>query len=322
MDHTPRTDAATTIPNEPSNPARIIAFMNQKGGVGKTTAVVNIAAALAERGKRVLVVDLDPQAHATLHLGIEADESSEQPPALYDLLLAPSGLGEDPVDAASVIVQARPNLALIPGSTDQAAIEAELADAPRRHERLALALAPVRSNYDYVLLDCPPSLGMLTLNGLAAAREIIVPMLAHFLALQGVGKLLETVSLVAQGINQKLRVSGVLLSQHDENTNHAREVVADLSAFLRDSAQQDVPWAGASLIRPAIRRNIKLAEAPSFGQTIFEYEPTCKGAKDFQAVAQVLIDQWDRYLERRAAAHSTVEPKAAPETAAQPATDA
>lgn len=319
MDNEPRKEAATldspsanqqhTKP-APSHPARVIAFMNQKGGVGKTTAVVNIAAALAQRGKRVLIADLDPQAHATLHLGIEPEADQTQP-ALYDLLLNPPEVDQSPVDPAAVVIQARPNLALLPGSTDQAAIEADLANAPRRHERLALALKPILPRYDYVLLDCPPSLGMLTLNGLTAAREIIVPMLAHFLALQGVGKLLETVSLVAQQINPKLRVTGVLLSQHDENTNHAKEVVADLSAFLRDSAQQNVPWAGAALLRPAIRRNIKLAEAPSFGQTVFEYEPTCKGAKDFQQVADLLITQWERYLQRRATQAPALEQKPA-----------
>lgn len=295
--------------------SRVMAFMNQKGGVGKTTTVVNLAAALAELGKPTLVIDMDPQAHATLHLGVDAEDA---PASVYDLLL-----NEAPTeaDALQSVVEARPNLGLIPAVTDQAAIETELASAPQRHLRLRQAVDHLLPRYEYVLIDCPPSLGLLTLNGLAAAREVIVPMQAHFLALQGVGKLLETVSLVARDINPKLRVSGVVLSMHEENTRLSKEIVADLEQFFKDSLKQDVPWKGARVLRPAIRRNIKLAESPSFGQTIFEYARWCPGAIDYAQLASNITTEWDRFVERRGPKPGTptsIEPKPA-QTAHAPA---
>lgn len=283
-----------------------MAFMNQKGGVGKTTTVVNLAAALAELGKSTLIIDMDPQAHATLHLGVEVGEDH---PSVYDLLLSEES---DPIDARQAVVKTRENLGMLPAVTDQAAVETELANAPQRHLRLRNAIQPLLGEYEYVLIDCPPSLGLLTLNGLAASREVIVPMQAHFLALQGVGKLLETVSLVAREINPKLRVSGVVLSMHEENTRLSKEIVADLEQFFRDSLEQDVPWKGARVLRPAIRRNIKLAECPSFGQTIFEYARWCPGAMDYAKLASNIATEWDRFVERRGlhgAARQAVEPK-------------
>ncbi len=286
--------------------SRVMAFMNQKGGVGKTTTVVNLAAALAELGKSTLVIDMDPQAHATLHLGVEAESGAA---SVYDLLLNEQPSEQDALDA---VVQARPNLGLIPAVTDQAALETELASAPHRHLRLRRALDHLLPRYEYVLIDCPPSLGLLTLNGLAAAREVVVPMQAHFLALQGVGKLLETVSLVAKDINPKLRVSGVVLSMHEENTRLSKEIVADLEQFFKDSMRQDVPWKGARVLRPAIRRNIKLAECPSFGQTVFEYARWCPGAVDYAKLAGNLASEWDTFLSRRGlTGSSSVEPKPA-----------
>lgn len=270
---------------------RTAALLNQKGGVGKTTTTVNLAAALADMGRPTLLVDLDPQAHATIHLGIETDPSST---TVYDVLL-------DPAVTPGAVVRTRENLAVLPAEVDLAAAETELSGAPDRNDRLRRALATLDGEFEFVLMDCPPSLGLLTLNALTAAREVVVPMQAHFLALQGVGKLLETVQLISRDVNPTIRVSGVVLCAHDEKTNHAREVVADLERFFTESREQPVPWRGARVYQPPIRRHIKLAECPSFGQTIFEYAPGLAGASDYRALAESFLAEWDLMLERRRA---------------------
>jgi chromosome partitioning protein len=267
-----------------------MALMNQKGGVGKTTTTVNLAAALAKAGRPTLVVDLDPQAHATLHLGVDPGTLAT---SVYDVLM------DEQAEVASIIQQTRENLALLPSQTDLAAVETELANAPDRQRRLERALAKVSDRYEFILLDCPPSLGLLTLNGLAAAREVLIPMQAHFLALQGVGKLLETVALVSQAVNPRLKVTGVVLCMHDTSSTHTREVVADLDSFFEAAREKDTPWRYARVLRPPVRRNIKLAEGPSFGQTIFEYAPTATGAEDYAKLAEVLLREWDAMLVKR-----------------------
>jgi chromosome partitioning protein len=259
---------------------RIIALINQKGGVGKTTTTVNLGAALALLGQRVLIVDLDPQAHATLFLGIDPGAVQR---SVYDLMLD----WDD--DLSRAITPVRERLWVVASETDLAAAEAELVSESDRHRRLSRALAHLQPQFDFVLIDCPPSLGLLTVNGLAAAREVIIPMQAHFLALQGVSKLLETVRLVRWKINPLLRVTGVVVCMHDAQATHTQEVVSDIGAFLEQARGQDVPWNRAQVFRPFIRRNIKLAESPSFGQTIFDYAPQAAGAQDYQSLAESIL---------------------------------
>ncbi|MGD9692523.1 MAG: ParA family protein [Phycisphaerales bacterium] len=278
----------------PSNvPTRSLALINQKGGVGKTTTTVNLAAALALAGKSTLLIDLDPQAHATLHLGVEPSSTTA---SVYDVLLDPSRS-----TVTSAVVNVRPNLDLLPAEVDLAAAESELANEPDRHNRLSTALSHLQNKYDFLLIDCPPSLGLLTLNALATAREVVVPMQAHFLALQGLSKLLETVSLVARSANPRLRISGVVLCMHEDVTKLSREVVADLESFFAEARKEgapDLPWRNARVYRPPVRRNIKLAECPSFGQTIFEYAPSAPGAQDYKDLAASVIAEWDAVLSR------------------------
>ena len=279
------------MPEDSTKPVRLIALMNQKGGVGKTTTTVNLAAAIARAGRRTLVVDLDPQAHASLHLGVDADTLTS---SVYDVLIDPNA------DVRAAIRPVSDMLHVLPAQTDLAAAETELADAPDRQRRLERALASLGETYEFILLDCPPSLGLLTVNALTAAREVIIPMQAHFLALQGVGKLLETVRLISKGVNPRLRVTGIVLCMHDPSSTHTREVVGDLEAFFEAARAQESPWRFARVLRPAIRRNIKLAECPSFGKTIFDYAPDAPGAADYGALAEILIKEWDALLQRRA----------------------
>lgn len=271
-------------------PVRTIALMNQKGGVGKTTTTVNLAASFALAGRPTLVIDLDPQAHASLHLG--ADPSALER-SVYDVLLDPEN------DPASALIEVKPNLFLLPAVTDLAAAEIELASAPDRLQRLEKALNILAGRFEFVMIDCPPSLGLLTLNGLTVAREVLIPMQAHFLALQGVGKLLETVRLVTKSANQRLKVLGVILCMHDPASTHVREVVADLEKFFEDGRSQETPWRFARVLRPPIRRNIKLAECPSFGQTIFDYAPQAPGAEDYKALGAQMLREWDALLAKR-----------------------
>jgi chromosome partitioning protein len=260
---------------------RRISVINQKGGVGKTTSTVNAGAALAQMGKRVLLIDLDPQAHLTLHLGV--DVADDQPTA-YDVLTQSMPLRE-------VVVEARENLMILPADIDLAGAEAELISVMGREIVLREALAPVMHEYDFIMIDCPPSLGVLTINALAASTEVLIPLQAQFFALQGLSKLLDTVTLVRQRINTDLLVSGVVLCIHESATRLGNEVVADLMQFLDGARGTDVPWSDACLFKTRIRRNIKLAEASSFGQTVIEYAPKSHGACDYSNLARELLGE-------------------------------
>ncbi|MCP4759707.1 MAG: ParA family protein [Planctomycetes bacterium] len=262
---------------------RVVAIINQKGGVGKTTTTANLGAALARSGVKTCLIDLDPQAHLSLHFGVKCgpDDST-----IYDLLL------DSEVQASDVAVEVEPNLDLIPAETDLAAAETDLAAVTDRQDRLNRALKATDDRWDVVLIDCPPSLGVLTINALGAATEVFVPMQAHFLALQGVGKLLETVGLVCGSVNPGLRVTGIVLCMHETQTTLAKEVVEDLRAFLEGCRSQSVPWQTCRVLSPPVRRNIKLAEAPSFGQSILNYDSGCRGAQDYLALAESVIEMW------------------------------
>ncbi len=255
---------------------RRIAVLNQKGGVGKTTSTVNLAAALAADGHRTLVLDLDPQAHATLHLGLLPGRSG---PSLYDVLTQGMPL-------ADVRHEVAPNLSICGSHIDLAAAEVELIGTVGREVILRDALDADDRTFDYVLMDCPPSLGILTLNALCAAREVFIPLQAHFLALHGLSKLLETIQLVSRRVNRDLKVSGVVLCLYDAGTRLGGEVVDDLDKYFDGSKRNGAsPWADARLFRTRIRRNIRLAECPSFGQSIFQYAPSSRGAEDYASLA-------------------------------------
>ncbi|MBN1342902.1 MAG: AAA family ATPase [Phycisphaerae bacterium] len=254
---------------------RRIAVINQKGGVGKTTTTVNLGAALARRGYRVLLIDLDPQGHLTLSLGLDLEASS---PTTYDLLTRSVSLSQ---------ARRRVNDALwcVGSHIELAAAEPELMGVVGREMILRDAIEAEPDAYDYILMDCPPSLGLLTLNALAAAKEVFVPVQPHFLALQGMGNLLKTVSLLSQRINPELRVTGILLCMFESGTRLAGEVVEELESFLSQAGRASMPWANARLFDTRVRRNIKLAESPSYGQTIFDYAPTSHGAIDYECLA-------------------------------------
>jgi chromosome partitioning protein len=254
---------------------RRIAVLNQKGGVGKTTTTVNLAAALANAGKKTLVLDLDPQAHATIHLGLLPGRSG---PSLYEVLT-------QGVPLAQVRREVAPNLSICGSHIDLAAADFELAGTVGREVILRDALDAEGGEYDYVLMDCPPSLGVLTLNALCSAKEVIIPLQAHFLALHGLSKLLETVHLVSKRINRDLKVSGVVLCLYDSGTRLGGEVIEDLDRYFDGRRGTPAPWADARVFKTRIRRNIRLAECPSFGQSIFQYAPTSRGAEDYASLA-------------------------------------
>lgn len=255
---------------------KVIAVLNQKGGVGKTTTVVNTAAALAGTGLRTAVLDFDPQAHLTIHLGVEPEKVSS---GSYRLLTQSAKFEEE-------ISLVRPNLWLLPANINLVGAESELVSVVGRETILREALQSVRDSFDYVFIDCPPSLGLLTLNALAAAEEVLIPLQPHFLALQGFGKLLQTVELVNKRINPNLKVKWILLCMFDSRASLPNEVRADIEQFLNNARTTNCAWAEAQVLPVYIRRNIKLAEAPSYGKTIFEYEPSCHGAEDYKKVAE------------------------------------
>ncbi len=245
--------------------SRIIAISNQKGGVGKTTTAVNLAAALARAGRPTLLVDLDPQGNASSGLGYPRD-SVEHGVAEAVLGLHPTSQG--------IIETTQEGLDLLPATPALVGVEVELVNVPNRERRLAIALADLPRAYEYVIVDCPPSLGLLTLNALVAADSVLVPLQAEYYAMEGLGELIRTISAVRRGPNPRLVREGIVVTMHDARTNLCREV-----------EQQARSVFGAEVFDTVIPRAVRLAEAPSFGKTIFAYEPTSKAAVAYTTLA-------------------------------------
>lgn len=248
---------------------KIIAFANQKGGVGKTTSAVNIAAGVAALGKKVLLCDFDPQGNATS--GVGADKNAEK--TVYDIIM-----GENPYEA--LVKTEFENLDCIPSSVSLAGAELEIADMPRRETLLKSALDMLRLDYDYIFIDCPPSLGLLTINAFCAADGVIVPMQCEYFALEGLSQLMRTLQLVKKKYNPKLSLDGIVVTMFDGRLNLSLQVLEEIKNFLP-----------GKLFRTPVPRNVRLSEAPSYGMPIMYYDKHSKGAKAYTEISKELIER-------------------------------
>ncbi|RJQ07646.1 MAG: ParA family protein [Bacillota bacterium] len=250
---------------------KVIAFANQKGGVGKTTTSVNLGACLAELGKRLLIVDLDPQGHVSSGLGIEKSKISR---CMYDVIISGLPLRE------IIVPTAFANLWVAPSTIDLAGAELELVPAISRETRLRDALADYRDDYDFLFVDCPPSLGLLTVNALTAADAILVPIQCEYYALEGLSQLMNTIHLVRTHLNPDLQLEGVLLTMYDSRTNLSAEVEGEVKKYFREKVYETI-----------IPRTVRLSEAPSHGLPIIAYDPKSKGAEVYMALAREVSDR-------------------------------
>ena len=250
--------------------AHTVAIANQKGGVGKTTTAVNLAASLAIAERRTLLLDADPQGNATSGLGIAKHELEI---SLYDVMVE-----DRPAREVVLPVAGLPHLSVLPATQDLVGAELQLVERSARESALRRVLEQVESDYDYIVIDCPPSLGLLTLNVLAAANAVLIPIQCEYYGLEGISQLLNTIRLVQQNFNPSLAISGVLLTMYDARLNLCRQVAEDAKEYF-----------GAKMFMTAIPRNVRLAEAPSFGKPILLYDVQSVGAKSYIAVAQELM---------------------------------
>jgi len=248
---------------------KVIAIANQKGGVGKTTTSINLAASIAALGKRALIVDIDPQGNTTSGLGINKADVDK---CIYDVLI-------DEVPAEQVVVTTSvENLYLIPATIQLAGVEIELSQAISRELRLKRALLPLRDRFDYIFVDCPPSLGIITLNALTAAESVLIPIQCEFYALEGLGQLLNTIRIVQKHLNKSLEIEGVLLTMFDARTNLSVQVMEEVKKYFQ-----------SKVYRTVIPRNVRLSEAPSHGQPITTYDARSRGAECYLELAKEVV---------------------------------
>lgn len=266
---TPARQAEELVPADKPRLGRAYAIANQKGGVGKTTTAINLSACLANLGQRVLLVDLDPQANATSGLGIDKFSVSR---SSYEVII-----GEVPVGEA-IIANHRPGLDVLPSSPALAGAEVELVSVAQREYRLSRNLQPAYQHYNQVIIDCPPSLGMLTVDALCAAHRVVVPVQCEYLALEGLAHLMRTIALVRQSFNSGLRIAGVVMTMFDSRVNLAVQVVEEVRRHFPRVVYQTV-----------IPRSVRLAEAPSFGRSIIEHDPNSRSAAAYLALAQEVL---------------------------------
>ena len=260
-------------PDHAPHQAKVIAIVNQKGGVGKSTTAINLAACLALAGYPTLLIDSDPQANTTGGLGVRRQrEEEDQRLSIYDVLLGPTAAAE------TFLATSIDGLTLIPGSKNLIGATIELAGQEEREFRLRKALEPIRNLYSFILLDCPPALDLLTLNALVAADGLLVPLQAEYFALEGVSELIETLDRVAQAFNPDLTLEGVLLTMYDDRTNLSQQVTQNLREFFGDK-----------LLKTTIPRNIRLAEAPSHGLPVALYDPKSRGAEAYRDLAAEIL---------------------------------
>jgi len=267
---------------------RSIAIMNQKGGVGKTTSTVNISAALAASGAKVCVVDLDPQAHATMHLGVNLGDDAK---SIYDVLTGKCKIAE-------IRQHVGENLWLIPAHLDMVGAELELASVPGRELILRDELAEDNFAADYLFIDCPPSLGLFTLNALTAVQDVFVPLQPHYFSLHGFAQLVRTLEAVTKRLNKSLRLSGILLCMFD-GTKLADEVSQSIDAFFSQRDKLPAICREAVIFKTKIRRNIRLAEAPSHGCPIFDYDSQSSGAEDYRNLAAEVAEKFAHAVQRQ-----------------------
>ena len=247
---------------------KVISVANQKGGVGKTTTTVNLGTILAKKGKKVLLIDADLQGNATSGLGVEKDIE----PSTYDILVNDAELGDALQDT---IIK---NLKVCPANMNLAGAEVELVSMMSREQRLKEKLEPIKDMFDYILIDCPPSLGLITLNSFTASDSVLIPVQCEYFALEGLGQLLNTINLVKKHLNKNIRIEGALLTMYDIRTNLSNQVVKEVKKYFEDKVYKTV-----------IPRNVRLSEAPSYGMPITEYDPRSKGAKSYTKFAKEFL---------------------------------